>query len=168
MKGNVVGQGGIPRQGDNVALASSVVGTTLKLRAPKGLYDGIDDTVNLANVFTTLGAKRFATGLATSGNTATNFSRADTGGDVSRAVFNVNGLSLSFTPRTIIVFSSTTVQTGSVTVYNADYTQMSSNGNALISVNGYKFRTAGTTVGTTGFVLPVQNYNEQHRWIAFE
>ena len=35
------------RAGDNVNLASSVSGTTLKLRAPNGYYDGIDDTVTI-------------------------------------------------------------------------------------------------------------------------
>lgn len=49
MKGNVVGQGGKSRQGDNVALASSVSGTTLKLRAPAGIYDGTDDNVTLTD-----------------------------------------------------------------------------------------------------------------------
>ncbi len=39
------GEGGDERQGDNVALAMSLSGTTLKLRAPEGIYDGIDDNV---------------------------------------------------------------------------------------------------------------------------
>jgi hypothetical protein len=38
------------RAGDNANLASSVSGTTLKLRAPKGYYDGIDDNVIITDV----------------------------------------------------------------------------------------------------------------------
>lgn len=49
MRGQTLGQGGIPRQGDNVALASSVSGTTLKLRPPAGIYDGVDDNVTLTD-----------------------------------------------------------------------------------------------------------------------
>ena len=42
--------GGITeRQGDNVALASSISGTTLKLLAPEGGYDGIDDNVTITD-----------------------------------------------------------------------------------------------------------------------
>jgi hypothetical protein len=37
------------RAGDNANLASSVSGTTLKLRAPKGYYDGTDDTVTITD-----------------------------------------------------------------------------------------------------------------------
>lgn len=35
--------------GDNVALASSVASTTLKLRAPEGYYDGTDDNVTITD-----------------------------------------------------------------------------------------------------------------------
>ena len=41
----LLGEGGDERQGDNAALALSISGTTLKLRAPAGLYDGVDDNV---------------------------------------------------------------------------------------------------------------------------
>lgn len=34
-------------QGDNSALSSSISGNTLKLIAPRGIYDGIDDTVTI-------------------------------------------------------------------------------------------------------------------------
>lgn len=37
------------RAGDNANLASSVSGTTLKLRAPNGYYDGTDDTVTITD-----------------------------------------------------------------------------------------------------------------------
>jgi hypothetical protein len=37
------------RAGDNANLASSVSGTTLKLIAPKGYYDGINDTVTITD-----------------------------------------------------------------------------------------------------------------------
>lgn len=37
------------RTGDNIALASSVSGTTLKLNPPKGYYDGITGTVNITD-----------------------------------------------------------------------------------------------------------------------
>jgi hypothetical protein len=43
------GGGADARQGDNVALASSISGTTLKLRAPAGEYDGVDDNVTITN-----------------------------------------------------------------------------------------------------------------------
>ncbi len=43
------GDGSEERQGDNVALASSVSGTTLKLRAPAGEYDGVDDNVTITD-----------------------------------------------------------------------------------------------------------------------
>lgn len=37
------------RTGDNIALASSVSGTTLKLNPPKGYYDGVTGTVNITD-----------------------------------------------------------------------------------------------------------------------
>lgn len=37
------------RTGDNIALASSVSGTTLKLNPPKGYYDGVTGTVNVTD-----------------------------------------------------------------------------------------------------------------------
>lgn len=37
------------RSGDNASLASSVSGTTLKLRSPQGYYDGVDDTVTITD-----------------------------------------------------------------------------------------------------------------------
>jgi len=43
------GSGEVRRDGDNASLSSSVSGTTLKLVAPKGIYDGIDDTVTITD-----------------------------------------------------------------------------------------------------------------------
>lgn len=39
----------VNRAGDNACLASSVSGTTLKLRAPAGSYDGVDDNVTITD-----------------------------------------------------------------------------------------------------------------------
>jgi|GEM_PF-5359636 len=44
------GEGGDERQGDNVALALTRSGTTIKLRAPGGVYDGVDDNVTHTDV----------------------------------------------------------------------------------------------------------------------
>ena len=45
-----INTGGVAkRTGDNVALSSSVSGTTLKLSPPKGYYDGVTGTVNITD-----------------------------------------------------------------------------------------------------------------------
>lgn len=62
--------GGIDhKNGDNVATSSSVSSTTLKLVAPKGWYDGIDDTVTITDSDNT--AANIKTGVNINGVTGT-------------------------------------------------------------------------------------------------
>lgn len=138
MKGNVIGQGGVPRQGDNTALSNSVVGTTLKLLAPAGVYDGIDDTVNLLNFESTLGVRRVATGQVVVGGTSGN-----------------QTVNLSFTPSKVFIFPSATVDQFSQTAFftissSSDIRRQNSNTISSISSIKMEVGTNGTSVSTGG------------------
>lgn len=96
------GAGGAPRNGDNASLSSSVSGTTLKLVAPSGQYDGVDDTVTIADADFVAskilsGANIFGIdGTAKRSARATNVDNGNTNG-----VFGASGL--GFTPSCVVV-----------------------------------------------------------------
>jgi hypothetical protein len=174
------------RAGDTVALASSVVGTTLKLRASNGYRDGVDDNVTLtdadfipANILSgkdifgvvgtlTLG-KKWASGTVAT-TTAVNFkNHSDT--NTLRAAISVTGL--TFKPSSIIVYT-----TGSA-VFSATTYQATANVGQTSALNCFTATTASGSfikevsplaVTVTGFTLPhsSQSTGEAMSWIAIE
>jgi hypothetical protein len=125
--------GSVPnRAGDTAALASSVVGTMLKLRASNGYRDGVDDNVtitdadfiaanirkdiNLLGLVGTLEAKLYASGTANCSANTSSYT------DEESAVFSAYSLSVSgigFVPKVIISYRDGGTSRG-VTTYSAN------------------------------------------------
>jgi hypothetical protein len=168
------------RSGDNIAISSTVVGTTLKLTPPKGYYDGstglvtitdgdfiaenIRNGINLFGKVGNLSAQLYQTGIATSSASAVEFIRVDTGGAVSYPRIQVSGL--TFTPKLIVLLDFKTDQTGSTTTYTQDFDSGVST--AKVTINGYKIQLSiNCFVNSTAFSLPVNYFSSSFRWIAF-
>jgi len=175
------GGGGAKLTGDNVAVANSVAGTTLKLTPPKGCFDGeignnvtitdadlivenIRSGVNLFGLVGNLQPVKFATGATTSSGSQTYFPRAIDGVTIGRPAVSVSGL--TFMPRILICFSYAATAAGSMTVYNSDYTQWSGQP-VYVSLDGFKYLiSAPLIINATNFTIPVSDYSLAFRWIA--
>ena len=141
----LLGEGGDERQGDNAALALSISGTTLKLRAPAGLYDGVDDNVThtdanriAANIKKDvpldglIGAlvpltteKRWSSGTITFAGTGTayvwrEYDYSVDSGQGGRPYFTLPS-NLEFTPSTFIIFRHTPGTGMYIGLYRGDF-----------------------------------------------
>jgi hypothetical protein len=89
------------RAGDTEALAISRSGTTLKLRAPKGFYDGIDDNVtyNDPNWI----AANIPVGISIFGLTGSNTNKKWASGTINYTTGTLSVSNLSFKPNFVIL-----------------------------------------------------------------
>lgn len=176
------GEGGDERQGDNVALAISLSGTTLKLRAPEGLYDGIDDNVthtdanriasnikkdvSLDGLIGTLvpltTEKKWTTGTTPTGAATIAFT-TETGATLNKAPLTISGL--TFKPTIIIAYSPTGLP-GAATYWESTLRD----GYYLMkSVNNYFRKTGNFYINATGFQIPCgDGTNNSQKWLAIE
>lgn len=178
MKGQVLGQGGVPRQGDNVALAHSMSGGILKLRAPAGIYDGTDDNVTLTQelALLALNGKRVATGTLTTPSGTSTYS-----GEPCFPIF-INKSLIPFTPSLIIAFADihllntpgyfSLIRPGypdAFVSYHA-YNGAQSISAYIINRNYYGWQPSGFTnyVSTTQYFIPFAKGSVSLTWIAVE
>jgi hypothetical protein len=171
------------RAGDTAAIASSVSGTTLKLRPSNGYRDGVDDNVTITdadfiaaniasdkNIFGLTGTldvgKRFASGSAVSGGSTT--LTDESGGPISGALVTVAGL--TFTPRLIYIVTNTPpVYLKVSTMVNMSAPQYNGYSMANVMATGsYRIGVSGVSVVSGGFSLPVQMSGVSHMWWAVE
>ncbi|MCQ4363022.1 hypothetical protein KQR54_18155 [Mycobacterium gordonae] len=166
------------RAGDTAALASSVSGTTLKLRASNGYRDGVDDNVTITDadfiaanilsgkdIFGLVGTleqgRKVATGF-TATDSQYNFI-ADGGSTTSRYALTITGL--SFQPRALILFN---VGGGFSGGGSTDPTFPKKSG-FNIFWSGFEFRIDGslTYFSGSGFRVPAPTTGSYY-WIAYE
>jgi hypothetical protein len=173
------------RSGDTAAIASSISGTTLKLRASSGYRDGTDDNVTitdvnfiasnlLANMFgmtaTGLGFKS-ASGITTSASSTTSYT-LDTGSTIDLYAVTISGL--NFTPVAIAIWESANAQECSTFYmaeanfgnYSDNNLEVQSNNTAYIDFLDSIRVTGNASVSAGTFNLPVQHPSLSVKWKA--
>lgn len=171
------------KEGDNVALSSSVSGTTLKLIAPTGFYDGGDTVTitdadfvagNLPNGLGLFGltgngtnAKRYASGSVSTGTPAESFITSD---GVTNNYYPITVTGLTFTPSLIKLIYLGTPTSGQTVLYSANDMRTTS-GKIQVTYNSTTYcRLDGTAayVTSSGFRMPSSGGSTTYNWEAWE
>ncbi len=155
--------------GDTAAIASSVSGTTLKLRPPKGYKDGVDDNVTITDP--NFIAQNIVSGKSIFGLTGTNTNKKWTKGIIA-SISATEGqvfftTQLDFIPKTVLVMATdSSLQRNSCVTIEDGTTREAYFSNISVA----KWRITGTTT----LQLELQYYSGGTRtltnvlWMAFE